>query len=242
MKSTSRSSLFSSLSRRSLIYARGESFSQRSHRLLSVGLQIEKLEALLTQTASEFCEDKVFREMIQHQFVGLAARKHFRNDELTRPEMIEIVDILNLILASSPQLRPKLVAYVHSTIGLVRQLIGENDSAIVSLTKALWIETSIKKPDAAEIGLTVHRLGISHERNRNYSEALVTLKKSLVIYQLAGLDPGHPYVTNVIGEIALVQKSQNKMMDAPSANSKSRSVEIGEISTLQRKVSKARAA
>ena len=200
----------SSFSRRSLISARVESFHRRAHRLLSVGLQIEKLETLLTRIAPEFCEDRELMDSIQQQFRGLAARKHFRNRELTRDEMNDIVDILNLILNTSPQLPPKLVAYVHSTIGLVRQLVGENDSAIISLTKALWLETATQNPDTCEIGLTVHRLGISHGRNRNYPEALVMLKKALLIYKVAGLEPNHTYVTNANDEFTHVQKIQQQ--------------------------------
>jgi tetratricopeptide (TPR) repeat protein len=211
MKSCSLRSLLSSSQHSrgpsSLTEARSKSFGQLPR---SVGLQIEKLEALLIQTAPDFCEDKLLIKTIKDQFVGLSARKHFRNDELTRQEMSEIVDILNSIIASSPLLRPKLVAHVHSMIGLLQQLIGENDSAIASLTKALWIETSIKCTDDAEIGLTLHRLGNSHARNGNYSKAIVMLKKSLVIYQLAGLDRVHPYVTTVIGEIDLVQKKSQR--------------------------------
>ena len=215
------SSIPASNSRRSLISAHVESFRHRAHRLLSVGLQIEKLETLLTRIAPEFCEDRLLMESIQQQFKGLAARKHFRNRELTRDEMNDIADILNLILNTSPQLPPKLVAYVHSTIGLVRQLIGENDSAIISLTKALWLETATQNPDTCEIGLTVHRLGISHGRNRNYPEALVMLKKALLIYKVAGLETNHTYVTNANEEFAHVQKIQQQKND--NANKQCRS-------------------
>jgi hypothetical protein len=45
------------------------------------------------------------------------------------------------------------------------------------------------------------------------------MRKSLVIYQLAGLDPVHPYITTVIGEIDIVHKrnQSKKTINAASA-------------------------
>ena len=199
LPSSSRS-LKAMVSRRSLIGA-GESFRKASNRAINVGLQIEKLEILLCETSKEFCESDTRVQQICTHFSGLAARKHFSNKELSRVELGEIVDMLKEILNTSPRLPAQLVAYIHSTIGLIRQLRGENECAIHSFMKALWIATATHDPNAEEIGLTVHRLGIVHGRNRDYNEAATLLEKALAIYRCGGMTENHPYLASATREL-----------------------------------------
>jgi len=229
-------------SRRSLKNSAGESFNKRNQRQLSVDLQLTKLEALLTQTAPDFCQDRELADTIRHQFHGLAAQKHFSNCELTRDEINELVDILNLVLQFSPELPPMLVAYVHSTIGLARQLIGDNDGAIGSFTKALWIETSTKNHEAIEIGLTVHRLAICHGRKMNYPEALVMLNKALMIYEVAGLDQSHPYVSNAREEARNLRMQIERRSQKTASSKSSRNIKIKGERTKAQSSSNSRAA
>jgi hypothetical protein len=200
LPSSSRS-LKAMVSRRSLIGA-GETFRKASYRDVSVGLQIEKLEILLCETSIEYCENDTLVQQIRVHFSGLAARKHFSNKELSREELGEIVDTLKEILNTSPRLPAQLVAYIHSTIGLVRQLRGDNKCAIHAFMKALWIATSTHHdPNAEEIGLTVHRLGIAHGRNCDYNEAAILLEKALAIYRCGGMTENHPYLASATREL-----------------------------------------
>lgn len=188
------------VSRRSLIGA-GESFRKASYRDVSVGLQIEKLEILLCETSIEYCENDTLVQQIRVHFSGLAARQ-FSNKELSREELGEIVDTLKEILNPPPRLPAQLVAYIRSTIGLVRQLRGDNKCAIHAFMKALWIATSTHHdPNAEEIGLTVHRLGIVHGRNCDYNEAAILLEKALAIYRCGGMTENHPYLASATNEL-----------------------------------------
>jgi len=201
------------MSRRSLIQQNRDSFRKNSYRAVSVGLQLQKLESLLCDVAQQYCEDQDFIRYIENQFRGLAARK----GKLGRGELVEIIDTLKAILNLSPSLPPRLVAYIHSTIGLVRQLQGENERAIGSLMKALWLETASYEPDAELVGLAVHRLGIIYGRNGNYEEARVMLEKAGMIYKSAGLRDDHPFMTNVIEELeALALKHERALSQSES--------------------------
>eukprot|EP00545_Synedropsis_sp_CCMP1620_P003182 CAMPEP_0119006698 /NCGR_PEP_ID=MMETSP1176-20130426/2472_1 /TAXON_ID=265551 /ORGANISM="Synedropsis recta cf, Strain CCMP1620" /LENGTH=266 /DNA_ID=CAMNT_0006958661 /DNA_START=95 /DNA_END=895 /DNA_ORIENTATION=- len=201
--SSSSKSLRAMVSGRSLIAA-GDSFRKTSYRTISVGLQFEKLETLLCEISQDYCECDVLVRHIRAQFSGLAAR-NTSNKDLSRQELGEIVDALQEIVNTSPRLSPKVVAYIHSTIGLVRQLRGENDAAIHAFMKALWIATATHEPNAVEIGLTVHRLGIVHGQNGNLNQAATMLEKALAIYQSAELTEAHPYVISVTTEIEVVR-------------------------------------
>lgn len=191
------------VSRRSLISA-GDSFRKASNRAISVGLQLEKLEALLCETSLDYCENDDLVQHIRARFLGLAAR-NTSNSDLSRQELGEIVDSLKEILNTSPRLSPKLVAYIHSTIGLVRQLRGEHDASVHSLMKALWVATATHDPNAVDIGLTVHRLGIVHGRSGNLNVAATMLEKARAIYRSAGLTDTHPYIVSVANEMDVLR-------------------------------------
>jgi tetratricopeptide (TPR) repeat protein len=173
---------------------------------VSVGLQLEKLEELLCETTQDYCDDSALVSEIRSKYEGLLSRTHHSDQHvgLTLEELGEIIDTLKDVLNSSPRLPPPQVACVHSTIGLVRQLRGEKQSAINSFMKALWIATATHNPDAEEIGLIVHRIGIAHSRNGNYNESTTMLEKALAIYRSRNLGDNHPYVVSASQELAVV--------------------------------------
>ena len=142
---------------------------------------------------------------LRKKFRGLSARKHFSNAELSREELFEIADVLTEILNDAPQLSTRLVAYINSTIGLVRLLLGEHDSAINSFVKALWIMTVTKEECTEDIGLTVQRLGIAHGRLGNVNEAVSLLEKSLAIYRSGGMQESHPCILSALDELEVIR-------------------------------------
>lgn len=188
------------LSRKSLISA-GVSFRKASNRNVSVGLQLDQLERLLCETSRDYCESSTLITQIRQKFRGLAVRNHFSNAELSREELSEIADVLTEILNDSPHLSRLLVASVHSTIGLVRLLLGELDFAINSFMKALWIMTATKEVSIEAVGLTLHRLGIAHGRSGNFNEAASLLEKALAIYRRGGMIETHPYMLSALNEL-----------------------------------------
>jgi tetratricopeptide (TPR) repeat protein len=171
---------------------------------------------------------------MQVQFSGLATR-NASNKDLSRGELGDIVDTLKEILNTSPLLGPKLVAYIHSTIGLVRQLRGESEAAIHAFMKALWIATATHDPDTIEIGLTVHRLGIVHGRTGNLNEAVTMLEKALALYRSADLSESHPYFVSATNEIEVVRPKLMKDLWRAGSTPSFRTVNK-EIESLQRAV------
>ncbi|KAI2490910.1 hypothetical protein MHU86_23675 [Fragilaria crotonensis] len=161
------------------------------------------------------------------KFRGLAARKHFSNSELSREELFEIADVLTEILNDAPHLSTRLVAYINSTIGLVRLLLGEHDSAINSFVKALWIMAVTKAECTEEIGLTVQRLGIAHGRIGYFNEAVSLLEKSIAIYRSGGMQESHPCMLSALNELEvirpkLVQAEVNLLKLHPQSSERAR--------------------
>ena len=188
------------VSKKSLINT-GESFRRAPNRNVCIGLQLDKVEKLLCETSQEFCESSSFVIEIRQRFQGLAARKHFSNKELSHEELLEIGDTLIDIINDAPKLCPPLVANIHSTIGLVRLLLDEHESAIQSFVKALWIESTLPKPNFAEIGLTNHRIGIAQGRLGDFKQAASMLEKALSVYRSAGMNENHPLMVSALNEL-----------------------------------------
>jgi len=146
-----------------------------------VGLQLDKLEELLCETILPYCHNSETRRHYRHQFQGLADQ-----NSLSRAMIHDIIIVLLEVL-NSPTMPCTLVAYIHSTIGLLYISQGETRLAIHSLTKALWIETSLLSANRANLGLTLHRLAVCRARLGDHHEAQTLLTKVLKLYKSCSL-------------------------------------------------------
>jgi tetratricopeptide (TPR) repeat protein len=142
-----------------------------------VGLNLKRLEELLCKTILPFCHNSETRRDYLHQFIGLSEQ-----ESLSRSKSQDTISALLEVLNRSPSMPCSLVADIHSKIGLLYMSHAEMHLAIQSLTKSLWVQTSMKSVNSEKVGLALHRLGICHASLGNDKEARQLFKKALELY------------------------------------------------------------
>jgi tetratricopeptide (TPR) repeat protein len=168
-----------------------------------VGLQLQKLEELLCKTIQPHCHNKELGRQARHQYRGIAERK------LSRTEILDIITILLEVL-DSPTVPPKLVSYLHSTIGLLYLTENQTKLAIQSFTKALWVETTMQSPDEVDVGLTLHRLAVCHARLGDSEGASSLFEKALNQYKESPLKNDHSYIRHAQQELEHVKEKMSR--------------------------------
>jgi tetratricopeptide (TPR) repeat protein len=145
----------------------------------------------------------MLRRHARHQFHGLAERN------LSRTEIQDVMTILLEVL-DSPTVPPKLVAVIHSTIGLLHLTENETKLAIQSFTKALWVETTMQSPDKVKVGLILHRLALCHTRLGESENAYSLLERALNEYNESRLKNYHSYIRHAQQELEHVKEKMSR--------------------------------
>lgn len=218
------------------------SYRKNSPGNLTVGLNLAQLEMLLCESIPTFSDDVHLTEMAAGRYHGVAAR-HKANSSWTADELNEVVTVLQHFLSSAPSLPSQLVFSVHSHLGCIQLLQQKYDNAIQSFLKALWILTSAIEPCLEQIGLCLHRLGISYGRNGKYGEAVNLLTKAISKYEeSAQLNKDHPSLIGAKEDLShfreLLRRSRVWASLPPRQFSKlPSSLEEDEIKAMKRRVS-----
>ena len=146
-----------------------------------ISLHLDKIEELICKTIQPYCRDAETSRQYRYQFLSLAMQS---SSSLSRTEIDGIISILIDVLNNSSSDMPcTLVAYIHSTIGLLKLTDGETRLAIQSLTKALWIQTSLQSLNHTSVGDTLYRLAVCHVKLGEQEEAQTLLEKTLRLYK-----------------------------------------------------------
>jgi hypothetical protein len=185
----------SSCSRSRLKLINSENFiSKASTRVITLGLDLHKLETLLCMTGMEYCTDNVIALKNFRRFSGMASQRKNSVKNLDRDEWEEIADALNDLMCNAPRMPLKLIAHIHTTIGLIRQSMARYDCAISAFTKALFLYKKMETTKEIEVALLISRIGVAKTLKGNSHEGTKMLKKALQIYRCAGLSENHIYL------------------------------------------------
>jgi tetratricopeptide (TPR) repeat protein len=151
------------------------------------------LESLLCVKSVEYCSDCFFINEMFQRFSGIAAKRKHLPKPFDHDELEGIADALKDLLHHSPIMPLTLVAKVHSTIGIIHQMMGENDYALNAFTKALYLHTKAANPDILEVGLLMSRIGVLRKRKGDHDVAFNMLLRALQIYKRQGVNENHTY-------------------------------------------------
>ncbi len=185
---------------RSSSYVELISHRKNSSSSLSVGLNLAQLEMLLCESIPLFSNDNDLTEVAKG-YHGVAAR-HRADSSWAPDELNEVVTVLQHFLSSAPSLPSHLVFSVHCHLGCINLLQQKNDNAMQSFLRALWILASAHEPSLEQMGLCLHRLGISYGRNGNYRQAMNLLTKAMAEYDASSLNKDHPCVVSARDDLA----------------------------------------
>ena len=170
-------------------------------------LKVTDIQAILKDAIPQNSYNLELVEVAASHFDSLTARsmepQHWHADDLE-----SIISVMNSFVDMTPSLPPTIVGMVHSTIGKIRYHQRENQCAIESLLKALWIKNS-SRVQPLEIGMALHLLGMAYFRVGNTAEACSLLHKALTKYELAKLARNHPFVVRATERIERYEASFN---------------------------------
>lgn len=165
---------------------------------VSVELDFSELEQFILHLSTITEDSEIIRTTYAH-FRGLSARYNSQSpdidDALIADELHDVVNMLGAILSSAPGLPSKMVAQVHSFVGLIRAKQKRYVCATQSFLKALWLQTASEETQDLEIAITENRLGLAYGLSGNLPQAISLLEKSLEDYDKAGMKMEHPCTT-----------------------------------------------
>jgi tetratricopeptide (TPR) repeat protein len=157
-----------------------------------IGLDLDHLTLILHEAIPLFSIDSELMEIAQMQYMHLTAVCE-EKEKLSEDDLDQIAIILETFVSSTKDLPPMVVAYAHTYIGLVRQHQERYPSAIDSLLKTLWVQTSAHEP-ADRIAVSSHRLGLAYGASSDFVQASSLLKKALQLYEEAHVPRYHQFV------------------------------------------------
>jgi hypothetical protein len=212
--SSSTSSL-NSLSQSSFSKSRSKAMSsdnsnlKLSNRMIDLGLDLHKLETLLCSTSMEYCTDDVFASKLFRRFSGIATQKKKSTQSLDHDEWEEIADALNDLMCYAPNMPLRSIVYIHSTIGLIRQIMGRYDCAINAFTKAMFLLKKMDIQNEIDVGLLISRIGVAKSMKGNNKEGVRMLEKALEICRCAGLGETHAHLICIKRELVGLKSRLN---------------------------------
>jgi hypothetical protein len=151
-------------------------------------LDLQFLESLLCAKCMEYCSDCLFINEMYQRFSGIAMKRKHLSRPFEHDELEEIADALKDLLYHSPIMPMTLVARVHSTIGIIHQMMGKNECAFNSFTKSLYLHTKTGNPDVFEVRSLINRISTLPKRkgDRNLATGMPT--RTFEIDRLQGID------------------------------------------------------
>ena len=161
---------------------------------LNIELELDQVELILRDVIPTYSKDEELVKLAL-QFCGSKDRSKWSGDDFD-----EIVSIMNSFFDSAPSLPPSLVAFAHTSIGLIRNKKRDYTCAIESFLKALWISTAAQEP-SEQIGAALHRLSIACGRVGERRQAKKILEQALINYDRASFSKSHPSVIAAGGRL-----------------------------------------
>jgi tetratricopeptide (TPR) repeat protein len=154
---------------------------------LNIELELDQVEVIIRDVIPTYSKDKELVEMAS-QFCRSKNRSKWSGDDFD-----EIVSMMNSFFDCAPSLPPSLVAFVHTSIGLIRHKQHEYTCAIESFLKALWLMSAAQEP-SEQIGVALHRLSMAYGRIGENRQAQKLLEQALINYDRASLSKSHASV------------------------------------------------
>jgi tetratricopeptide (TPR) repeat protein len=133
-------------------------------------LSLEELEDFLQDTLSEELDSTALVSLYQ----ALEMEK-------IRDILNELEQALQGLLKSHPALPPKITANLHTYLGLVYMELGNNNSAVDALMRAIWFQSRTPE-DTFAIAQANHRLGMAYGRKKDYEQATELIDRAIAGY------------------------------------------------------------
>jgi tetratricopeptide (TPR) repeat protein len=198
---------------------------------ISAGFDYNELERFLLFTVEQYCYDRALalsakaksrllsRHCLRQKSKEGVATASSHDD---RQNMEDVAVILSAFMdSSSPNLPTSVVYQVHSFMGLISLARQDNEAALSSFTKALWIvvnATNNEIPQEQQ-AVTVQRMGMVYGASGQYREASNLLRKAMAIYEKTNIGTDHDCIRDArkaMIEFDLLQKSSKSLMPEKS--------------------------